>query len=562
MSGNHTFQRNGQWKDYLLIVLLTAAIYLPFLGLSRWDDNEPLRVAIAKEMLSTGDWLVPFLHGRPYLVKPPMMNWLIAGSGYLLGGIDEWTGRLPSVIAVFLLGISMYLFTGKWLSREGRLFSAIATVSMFGLMEKGRTAEIDALFVFLVTLTLLVWINGYERRLNPVLLWCASLALAGIGTLTKGPQAIAYLYSTVFVYLLARKRLSFFFSAAHLAGIAFFTLILALYLSHVSKAVALSEYARIVMEQITQRAEGKHSFIPSFIFHFISYPFTITATFLPWVLFAVPAIAFKKTRGRVKGVMGREVVIYSLIAIAVNFPVYWLLPGAKARYFLPAGPFAAIITAALFEFYLEEAREEPGINAFFKRFMKVTASLALLCAVLTPVAVAYMDLSFSLSLTAVTVSTALVSIFILYKVNSAGLKSIPLSMALTVGLTFLIYSNIKTQLDTRKDNNPRNIAREINLLLPENVGTLYSMGYRNILEVMCYMDKKVVQVDTFRELKNLAGKDRVYFIFTDRFLKVGDKSDKRFFEEELEWEKAYSKYLDGEKGKVVVGYIEGNKPLP
>src|SRR3990172_11244528 len=91
--------------DSGLILLMTAIIYLPFLGLPAWDGNEPVRVIVAKEMLKTGDWLIPVLHGKPYFVKPPLMNWLIGTSGYLFGTFNEWTTRLPSVLITFLTSI-------------------------------------------------------------------------------------------------------------------------------------------------------------------------------------------------------------------------------------------------------------------------------------------------------------------------------------------------------------------------------------------------------------------------------------------------------------------------
>jgi len=211
MDNSGVTANNNSVKDCFLLLLLTAFIYLPFLGCPVWDGNEPLRVIIAKEMLKTGDWIIPMLHGRPYFTKPPMMNWLIAGSGSLFGVVNEWTSRIPSVCMVFATSLSLYSLTRKWLSREGRLFAAIAALCMIGLIKKGRTAEIDSLFIFFTDIVLLVWLNGYIRQWKPALLWSITLSLVGLGFLTKGPQVIAYFYLTVFAYLFYRKRLRSFF---------------------------------------------------------------------------------------------------------------------------------------------------------------------------------------------------------------------------------------------------------------------------------------------------------------------------------------------------------------
>jgi 4-amino-4-deoxy-L-arabinose transferase-like glycosyltransferase len=238
-------QRNKELKDCLLLFLMTAFIYLPFLGLPVWNGNEPLRVIIAKEMLKTGNWIIPMLHGNPYFTKPPMMNWLIAGSGSLFGVLNEWTSRIPSVCAVFATSLSVYILTKKWLSREARLFAAIAVISMMGLIKKGRSAEIDSLFIFFITIILLIWLNGYVRQWKPVMLWSISLSLVGVGFLAKGPQVIAFFYLTVFAYLLIRKRLRFFFSKSHLFGLLFFVFILGIYVSFVLQHVTIERYSQM-----------------------------------------------------------------------------------------------------------------------------------------------------------------------------------------------------------------------------------------------------------------------------------------------------------------------------
>ncbi|MEW6587126.1 MAG: glycosyltransferase family 39 protein, partial [Nitrospirota bacterium] len=333
-------------KDVLLILTLTAVIYIPFLGLPGWDGNEPVRVIVAKGMLNTGEWMIPMLHGKPYFTKPPLMNWLIAASGRLFGTVNELTSRLPSVFTVFVTGLAVYFLTFRWLSKKGRLFAALATLSMVGLIQKGRTAEIDSLFILLSVLSLLVWINGYLTQWKPVVLWSVSLALVGIGFLTKGPQVPAYFYLTVFAYLLIRKRVSFFFSRSHLAGIFVFILVFAVYLSFVLQRISVHEYVNMWIGEITQRAATRHF---SFLEHFLEYPFRVLLTFMPWTLFILPLITVKDLRKKAAEIFRNELIVFSLIMIIVNLPIYWLLPNARVRYFLPAGPFAAIITAGLFE---------------------------------------------------------------------------------------------------------------------------------------------------------------------------------------------------------------------
>ncbi|NES46251.1 glycosyltransferase family 39 protein, partial [Moorena sp. SIO2C4] len=80
-----------------ILSLFLAALFLwgIFLGnvpLRDWDEGT--RALIAREIYRTGNWLHPTLWGEPYLLKPPLMDWLIALS-YKVGGVQEFTTRLP-----------------------------------------------------------------------------------------------------------------------------------------------------------------------------------------------------------------------------------------------------------------------------------------------------------------------------------------------------------------------------------------------------------------------------------------------------------------------------------
>jgi hypothetical protein len=532
---------------------MTAFIYLPFLGLPVWDGNEPLRVIIAKEMLKTGDWITPMLHGKPYFTKPPMMNWLIAGSGILFGVVNEWTSRIPSVCAVFATSLSAYFLTKKWLSREGRLFAAIAVICMIGLIKKGRTAEIDSLFIFFIAIILLIWLNGYVRQWKPLMLWSISLSLVGVGFLTKGPQVIAYFYLTVFAYLIFRKKLRFFFSKSHLVGLLFFVLILGIYLSFVLQHVTIERYMQMWFNQIVDRAESKTSF--SFFQHLVSYLLEGFFSFMPWLLLAIPLVFSKDLRRQTKELLGNELFVFSLVMVLVNFPLYWVLPNARFRYFLPAGPFVAFGFAVLFEMYLNRTRENPAIPRFFDGLLTFCAGMALISSIGAIAAVFFLRARISPSFTSpmliLICSLIFLGVYILYAKHTIWLRQIPLWLAFTTGLLFITY----TSIETAKKNNPRHIAQMINSMLPDDTGRIYEMGYRRFLGITCYINRDIIQVDDFSDLQSIGSKeDRVYFLFDTKYLEARDYREKDL--REITWERVYSEFYEENRGDIVVGLLK------
>ncbi len=94
--------------------VLTLCTFFILLGSRALNEPDEGRYSeIAREMIETGDWLVPHFWYLPHLDKPPMTYWLVAASMKLFGQ-NEWAVRLPvalagisGVWAVFLLGCSM-----------------------------------------------------------------------------------------------------------------------------------------------------------------------------------------------------------------------------------------------------------------------------------------------------------------------------------------------------------------------------------------------------------------------------------------------------------------------
>ncbi len=539
-------------RDCTVLLLLTLFIYVPFLGSLAYDGNEPIRALVAQEMLKTANWIIPLLHGKIYLLKPPLMNWIIAVSGYVFGMINEWTARLPSVLAVFMTSISIYFFTKSWLDREGRLMAAIATLSMAGLISKGRVAEIDSLYVFFVVLSLLVWITGYLKRWRPAVVWILSLSVLGIGFLAKGPAIIAFFYLSIFAYLLVRRRLLFLFSGSHLAGILFFGVVVGIYLMALFQQVGFHEYIHMWIKEFRGvRTSSRHGFLE----HFLSFPPKAISAFLPWILFIIPAIAIKDLRDRAKAVLKNEIISFSLIMALANFPVFWLLTGARVRYFLPVAPFVAILIGGFFGMYLNRIKENSETKNAFIKYLKVMLSITVLAGV---TAIVYGLTKRQLTPLIILFITLLIffNILLLFKVRVIQLNTIPIHYALLTGFCLLIYTSFQIVHLEKSPNYSLNIARGIKQIVPGDIDTVYELGYDQFLEITCYLPNRVIQIDKLSELPSPDEEDKVYFIFGSRYLTKQDRVENKHFLEQVEWEEVYSQYYSERKGNIVVGSLK------
>ena len=151
-------------RALLIVTVVWAAIYLPRLGSLELKSEEGRRVLPAVTMLDTGNYLVPQIGSDPYLRKPPLVNWLVAGSFRLFGAQNEWTARLPSVLCVLGVALAFVLVARRQLGGNGAIAAALMWLTNFGLLEKGRMIEIEALYVSLSALAFICWLSCWRDR--------------------------------------------------------------------------------------------------------------------------------------------------------------------------------------------------------------------------------------------------------------------------------------------------------------------------------------------------------------------------------------------------------------
>ena len=87
-------------RNYLILVTVFALILFCF-GLHVrhfWGTTEARTGQIAKEMLNSGDWVIPHLNYEPRLTKPPLYFWSVGVFSKLLnnGKVSELSARLPA----------------------------------------------------------------------------------------------------------------------------------------------------------------------------------------------------------------------------------------------------------------------------------------------------------------------------------------------------------------------------------------------------------------------------------------------------------------------------------
>lgn len=267
------------------IAIFWAAIYLPGLGSTEIKGEEGRRIMPAVAMIETGDWLVPHFNGKPYLRKPPLVNWMIAGCLELTGAKNEWVARMPSVLAVLALGLTIAGVGGGWLGVETAFVAAVLALTNIGMIEKGRLAELEAVYISLFGIAITCWLSWWATKKTRWLLWIVPSVFLGLGLLAKAPLHLLFFYAVVIPVLIRERKMRELLRAPHLLGVAMMVAIFVAWWIPYHASPGSRGASAVMIEQMRERLGGGDF---SFKGYLANFPRGL-GNYLPW-LFFVPVL--------------------------------------------------------------------------------------------------------------------------------------------------------------------------------------------------------------------------------------------------------------------------------
>jgi 4-amino-4-deoxy-L-arabinose transferase-like glycosyltransferase len=342
----HWFAERELWW----LLLLATAIYLPRLTTLTIRGEESRRAVIAREMIQTGDWIVPRTQGVVRTSRPPLQNWMIAGIALIRGEVDAWAIRLPGVVCTLATVLLVYWYGRQRLSRTGAFVAAAAYASLLQVLEQGRTGETEPVVTALIAASLLVWHGGWTAGWRPEAAWAAGAAFAGLAMLTKGLQAPLYFFSSTWAYLVLTGQYRWLWHRSHFVGLATFAAVVACWQIPFTLQMGWETSIEIYVSNVAKRFNDNR--LTTFLTHLVAYPPSVIAGCLaPWSLFL---LAFCDASLRKQLQQRRDMAAFLVIAIAVCFPSVWWPPEARPRYFMPLFPAFAVLIGLAVELIVEQ----------------------------------------------------------------------------------------------------------------------------------------------------------------------------------------------------------------
>jgi 4-amino-4-deoxy-L-arabinose transferase-like glycosyltransferase len=340
------------WKILFAILVLAAIAY--FTGATRvplWDRDEPWYAECSREMLKTGDWVVPKYLGEWRLEKPPVVYWCQLTVMAVVGDTAA-AARFPSTVAILATAVLIAVVVRRYTGDRRALWTTFIFCTSGVAIASAKFCITDGVLLMLViigqaSLATIYWASRTGRKppLWTVPAFWISLGLAG---LTKGPQPLGeHLFTLVILLCLDvlaekrgqraaawRKHIRWWRQLYPELGLPILVAVVAPWLVLIHHRapgfiLALFQKARMHLEQSMEghgKPPGYHALL-------------IFGTFFPWSIFLPTTIVLAWKNRRL------AVIRFGLAAMAGPWLMMELVYTKLPFYVLPAFPGLSFLTA-------------------------------------------------------------------------------------------------------------------------------------------------------------------------------------------------------------------------
>ncbi len=308
-----------------------------------FNPDEGRYAEIPREMLASGDFILPRLNDLIYLEKPPLQYWLTA-LVYRLVGVSPWSARLGTATAA-VLGIYVVYRTTRahWGARRAEIAALMAS-SMLLYVFMGQLLTLDMLLSVTVLVAIAAFCRSQQLRdQNPHLskqyAWGCWLAMA-LATLTKGLIGIVIPGAILVLYTFLARDWRVWRHLQLIRGALIYAIVVVPWFALVERAHPGALWFLIIHEHFQRYLTTVHErYQPAWYFLPI-----LAVGVLPWLPQALRSLATQWRRSVPVGEFDTSRLLWVAVVLIVGF--FSASDSKLAPYILPTLPLLAILGSA------------------------------------------------------------------------------------------------------------------------------------------------------------------------------------------------------------------------
>ncbi len=196
-------------KPSIAVMGLFLLVYIVPLGVRpMFIPDEPRYAEIPREMIASGDWVVPYLNGLRYFEKPVAGYWINAGS-IMVFGENAFAVRFPSALATGISALILFFLVTRFAG--GRLAGVLTAAVFLTCVEVfviGTTGILDSLLSLFITAAMVSFFFAHmeERPIKKTGLLALSGIFCALAFLTKGFLGFAIPLVAIIPFLIWERR--------------------------------------------------------------------------------------------------------------------------------------------------------------------------------------------------------------------------------------------------------------------------------------------------------------------------------------------------------------------
>jgi 4-amino-4-deoxy-L-arabinose transferase-like glycosyltransferase len=176
---------SARWMALCLLVL-SAGLYIGTARSPALDDEDvdAAHAMVSQEMLQRHDFVVMYMDGVRYLIRPPMHFWMVAAS-YKLLGETEFATRLPIGLAVVGIVLLSFEFGRRFFGQKAGFYGALAIATSVGVFIFTRNMIPEAIYTLAFEGIFYLFLRSWTGSLDSRLGYWGAAALCAVAVLTR-----------------------------------------------------------------------------------------------------------------------------------------------------------------------------------------------------------------------------------------------------------------------------------------------------------------------------------------------------------------------------------------
>ncbi len=504
-------------------LLAFIVLYFFFLGnIGLLDVDEPRYAEAGREMLESGDWIVPYFNYVVRYDKPVFFYWLEALSMAAFG-VNEFSARLPSVLCALICVYFLYTFLNRFYGSTCALIGSLILMSSLEFAALARFSVTDMTLSCFISSAFFCFFLGYDQILNShkvfkhqikeftywYLLGFIFLACA---FLTKGPVSIVLVSLTFLPFFWWIGKTDYFLkSKAFWVGfLLFIALILPWYIAvhnatngdFTNTFFGLHNFDRYT--KVVSGHKGNY-------FYFIP---VVLIGFLPWIFFLPQSIwsLFKRGLRVLQTSSKDQVPWFCFWWFLVIFLFFSVSKTKLLTYILPVFPALSILVAIWFDGLIKKGKSNLGVVIGLGVFF-------LICIILLYVCLFQLNIIMPRELKTLKLDFQILTLAFLLFVGvsmawASSQKDLSLTFTIILSTFFLTYFLSISLLLPKIDKHSQYLLRTFAKDMPRDVEISTYQIVKPSLTF--YAKRKIGKIDNFKKLQERINSEKKFAFVTKK----------------------------------------------